>query len=84
MGKLDKYKEALEQEFEREQGEALSIFRNKESVAAKKIVELIEHSENPHIRLKAAMYILDSTVFAKKSGDDSLQEFLDKMGAESK
>ena len=81
MDDLERYKKALEEEFEREQGEALAIFKNHEAEAAQKIIALIQHSENPHIRLKAAMYVLNSTVFAKKGDDDSLAEFLKEMEA---
>jgi hypothetical protein len=83
MSELDDYRKALEEEFEREQGEALAHFRSSELEAAKKITDLIKHSENPHIRLKASMYVLDNTVFAKNTENDSLTEFLKKMGANS-
>lgn len=80
---LGEYKRAVEEEFRMRQGSAEKVFEDAQEDAANTIVGLAKSAPSDHIRLRAAQYILDSTVFKVKHDEDDLTKLLDKMKGES-
>jgi len=80
---LGDYKRAVEKEFELREGTAERIFEEAQEDAANTIVALAKSAPSDSLRLRAAQYILDTTVFKVRHDEDDLTKLLDKMKGEA-
>jgi hypothetical protein len=76
---LEAYKKALEEEFQsngNHASEAKTMLENHAPRAAMAIMALMEHAFDARVRLNAAKYILDNTVFSVPKDEEELKDFL--------
>lgn len=83
---IEGYRKAIEQEFEAtrtQYSDAKELLEAHTCDAAAQIIIIMNHSPDARVRLSAARYLLDNTLFAQAADEDALKGFIDKLNAEA-